>query len=112
MGTVFQLPIHETPDLVATLGQLRELGVVSLAAHPHVTGRTLAQAELAGSRCLVFGSEGQGLSPAVLAACDDAAAIPMTPQVDSLNVASAAAVFLYEAQQQRGRPLDVRAARE
>mgnify|MGYP001329875840 CR=1 FL=1 len=55
------------------------------------------------SCCLVFGSEGHGLSPAALAACDDAAAIPMPPTVDSLNVGSAAAIFLYEANRQRGR---------
>jgi TrmH family RNA methyltransferase len=51
----------------------------------------------------VFGSEGCGISPAVLAACDEAAAIPMSETVDSLNVGSAAAVFLYEASRQRGR---------
>jgi tRNA G18 (ribose-2'-O)-methylase SpoU len=43
-----------------------------------------------------------GLSPAVLAACGEAAAIPMPETVDSLNVGSAAAVFLYEANRQRG----------
>ena len=45
----------------------------------------------------------KGISPAVLAACDEAAAIPMPPTVDSLNVGSAAAVFLYEANRQRKR---------
>jgi tRNA G18 (ribose-2'-O)-methylase SpoU len=39
----------------------------------------------------------------VLAVCDEAAAIPMPATVDSLNVGSAAAVFLYEANRQRGR---------
>jgi 23S rRNA (guanosine2251-2'-O)-methyltransferase len=62
---------------------------------------TLNQAHLGGDCCLVFGSEGYGLAPPTLAACDEAAAIPMTPAVDSLNVASAAAVFLYEASRQR-----------
>ena len=50
-----------------------------------------------------LGSEGDGLRPEVLAACDVAAAIPMPPTVDLLNVTSAAAVFLYEAARQRGR---------
>jgi len=49
----------------------------------------------------VFGSEGYGLSPSVLEACTDAVAVPMPVTVDSLNVASAAAVFLYEACRQR-----------
>jgi len=103
MGSIFHLAILETPNLVRTLGALRQHGVRNIAAHPHVEGRSLAQANLAGDCCLVFGSEGYGLSPAVLAACDEAAAIPMPATVDSLNVASAAAVFLYEANRQRGR---------
>jgi TrmH family RNA methyltransferase len=51
----------------------------------------------------VLGSEGYGISPPVIAACDEAAAIPMPDAVDSLNVGSAAAVFLYEANRQRSR---------
>jgi TrmH family RNA methyltransferase len=39
----------------------------------------------------------------VLEICDEQVAIPMAPQVDSLNVGSAAAVFLYEARRQRGQ---------
>ena len=103
MGTVFQLPIVETASLVQALRDLRERGIRCLAAHPHVVGRTLSQVNFGGDCCVVFGSEGYGLSPAVLAACDEAAAIPMPATVDSLNVGSAAAVFLYEANRQRGR---------
>ena len=73
-----------------------------IAAHPHTDQKFLSQANLSDDCCLVFGSEGYGLSPAVLAACDDTVAIPMPPKVDSLNVGSAAAVFLYEANRQRG----------
>ncbi|MGA3246220.1 MAG: TrmH family RNA methyltransferase, partial [Bacteroidota bacterium] len=54
-----------------------------------------------GDCCIVFGSEGEGINSAVLAACDDLVAIPMHKGVDSLNVASASAVFLYEVQRQR-----------
>jgi tRNA G18 (ribose-2'-O)-methylase SpoU len=103
MGTVFQLPVIETAELAASLRELQAAGVRCVAAHPHTDGRTLTQARLARDACLVFGSEGYGLSPAVLAACDDAVAVPMPPTVDSLNVASAAAVFLYEASRQRGK---------
>jgi tRNA G18 (ribose-2'-O)-methylase SpoU len=103
MGTIFQMPIVETTSLVQALRDLREHGIRCIAAHPHVAGRTLARASFAGDCCVVFGSEGYGISPAVLAACDEAAAIPMPASVDSLNVGSAAAVFLYEANRQRGR---------
>lgn len=103
MGTLFRLPVLETLDLAETLSRLRQKGMRCVAAHPHADGRTLAQAELAGDCCIVFGSEGQGLAAPVLAACDDAVAVPMAAEVDSLNVASAAAVFLYEVSRQRGR---------
>jgi tRNA G18 (ribose-2'-O)-methylase SpoU len=39
----------------------------------------------------------------VLATCDEAVAIPMANEVDSLNVSAAAAVFLYEVNRQRGK---------
>ena len=103
MGAIFQLPVVETSSLTQALRDLRQRGIRCIAAHPHVDGWTLSQSNLAADCCLVFGSEGHGLSPAVLDACDEAAAIPMPPTVDSLNVGSAAAVFLYEANRQRGK---------
>ena len=102
MGTIFQLPVVETENLVSTLNELRSQGVRCIAAHPHTDQKTLPGADFTRDCCLVFGSEGNGISASVLAACDEAVAIPMPPTVDSLNVASAAAVFLYEASRQRG----------
>lgn len=101
MGTVFQLPIIETKNLVGSLQELREHGMRCIAAHPHTEKKLLYQTSFQADTCIVFGAEGNGISPAVLAACDEAVAIPMPPSVDSLNVASAAAVFLYEASRQR-----------
>ena len=120
MGTIFQLPVVElaklglrhrfktkphvtSQTLVECLKELRQRGVRCIAAHPHTDKILLSQADFSGDCCLVFGSEGDGISPAVLAACDEAVAIPMPPAVDSLNVGAAAAVFLYEAARQRGK---------
>ncbi len=63
----------------------------------------MSQANFTGDCCVVFGSEGHGISPKVLAACDEAVVIPMANDVDSLNVSMAAAVFLYEVNRQRGK---------
>ena len=101
MGTIFELPVVETTGLAKVVADLRCRGIRCIAAHPHASGRTLSQAELGCDCCVVFGSEGYGISAGVLEQCEDAVAIPMAPQVDSLNVGSAAAVFLYEAQRQR-----------
>jgi tRNA G18 (ribose-2'-O)-methylase SpoU len=103
MGTIFDLPVVESPNLVQTLRELRAQGIRCIAAHPRAHGKTLSQADFTADCCIVFGSEGYGITPAALQACDDAAAIPMPPRVDSLNVGGAAAVFLYEANRQRGR---------
>ncbi|HEY5912172.1 MAG TPA: RNA methyltransferase [Verrucomicrobiae bacterium] len=102
MGTIFVLPVIESPNLVATLRELRHSRLRCIAAHPHADRHTPSRADFGSDCCIVLGSEGYGLSPAVLAACDDAVAIPMPATVDSLNVANAAAVFLYEANRQRG----------
>ncbi len=103
MGAIFKLPVLESADLVQTLRKLRAHGIRCLAAHPHTDKKVLSQADFTGDCCVVFGSEGHGISPAVLAACDEAVAIPMANEVDSLNVSAAAAVFLYEVNRQRGK---------
>ena len=87
--------------LVETLTALRARGVRCFAAHPRPGAKKLASTDLRGDCCLVFGAEGPGLTPAVLAACDDTVEIPMPSHMNSLNVAAAAAVFLYEATRQR-----------
>lgn len=117
MGTIFQLPVWEVKmandavrlrrddppkfSLAQTLRDLRTRGIRCIAAHPHASGKTLSQADFAGDYCMVFGSEGHGISKTVLDACDECVAIPMANGVDSLNVGAAAAVFLYEANRQR-----------
>jgi tRNA G18 (ribose-2'-O)-methylase SpoU len=119
MGTIFQLPVIELAKLglrhrfktkphatrltlAECLKELRARAVRCIAAHPHTDKKVLSQADFSGDCCIVFGSEGDGISEPVLEACDEAVAIPMPPAVDSLNVGAAAAVFLYEANRQRG----------
>jgi tRNA G18 (ribose-2'-O)-methylase SpoU len=103
MGAIFKLPVLESANLVETLRALRAHGVRCLAAHPHTDKKVLSQADFTGDCCIVFGSEGHGISQEVLAACDEAVAVPMANDVDSINVSMAAAVFLYEVNRQRGK---------
>lgn len=101
MGTIFQQPFLRTDSLVATLQELRANGVRCLAAHLSADAKNLANVDLRGDCCIVFGAEGPGLSQAVVSACDGVVQIPMPSHMNSLNVAAAAAVFLYEAVRQR-----------
>ncbi len=97
-------PAREKPaNLREMLLSLKARGMRCIAAHPHAEGATLPKADFTGDCCIIFGSEGYGISPAVLEVCDESVAIPMAHGVDSLNVASAAAAFLYEANRQRTR---------
>jgi tRNA G18 (ribose-2'-O)-methylase SpoU len=103
MGTIFKLPVVQPPNLVETLRELGRRGVRCIGADGHSKQTTLSRCDLTGDCCIVLGSEGYGLSPAVLEVCDEAVAIPMANEVDSLNVGNAGAIFLYEASRQRGR---------
>jgi tRNA G18 (ribose-2'-O)-methylase SpoU len=103
MGTVFKLPIVETRNLAHTLVELHREGIQCVAAHPRDDNRRLSQGALAGDCCMVFGSEGFGLSETIVDLCTTALAVPMANGVDSLNVGSAAAVFLFEAARQQGK---------
>jgi TrmH family RNA methyltransferase len=101
MGAIFRLPVVEGLDLTETLRKLRTRGVRCIAAHPRMDTPRLWQTDFTSDSCVVFGSEGYGISAEVLAGCDAAVTIPMHTGVDSLNVGNAAAVFLYEASRQR-----------
>jgi tRNA G18 (ribose-2'-O)-methylase SpoU len=103
MGTIFKLPVVQPTSLVQTLGELRRSGVRCIAAHGPAKEFPLSRCDLSQDCCIVLGGEGHGLSAAILAECEDVAAIPMAPGVDSLNVGNAGAIFLYEANRQRGK---------
>ena len=101
MGAIFRLPVVERLELTETLGELRSRGVRCIAAHPQPDTHTLWQADFSSDCCVIFGSEGYGISADVLSGCDTCVAVPMQSGVDSLNVGHAAAVFFYEASRQR-----------
>lgn len=101
MGGIFDVPSVQVSNLQDALRKLAANGIACIAAHPRPDSRNIWETNLVRDCCLVFGSEGYGLSEQVLAACSETAAIPMTSSVDSLNVGNATGVFLYEALRQR-----------
>ena len=103
MGTVFQVPwtrlgndVHDWPD--AGLAKLHELGFKTAAlalsddSIPLDAPELMAEPKLA----MVFGTEGDGLSKRTIAGCDYTVRIPMSHNVDSLNVAAASAVTFWQ----------------
>jgi len=106
MGTVFKMPVVHCTNLAETLRTLQGFRQFKVyAAHPHTEEHSIQRSDFSGNCCIVFGNEGSGVSPQVLSACDMPVAIPMQSGVDSLNVASASAVFLYEVMRQRENSL-------
>jgi tRNA G18 (ribose-2'-O)-methylase SpoU len=98
MGNIFQLPIVYIRNTADEIRLLQEHGIRFVAAHPHPHSVALQHRSETFQTCLVLGAEGHGISAEVLKMCDEYVTIPMQPGVDSLNVASASAVLLWEMQ--------------
>jgi tRNA G18 (ribose-2'-O)-methylase SpoU len=97
MGTTFRLPFARVDDMPRLLADLAERGFDVIGLTPHDPQRNVVSlasstAEARGKRALVLGSERQGLSAASLDACSRLVSIDMSAGVDSLNVATAAAI--------------------
>ena len=101
MGSTFRLPVADGGDPAAVVEAARAAGFRVLAAVPR-GGPAPHEADLGGRRLLLVGGEGAGLRP-VADLADAAISVPMAPPVDSLNVAVAAGVILYEARRQHAR---------
>jgi TrmH family RNA methyltransferase len=92
MGAHFGLRIHEQADLVVLA---REFAGTSVATRPDANA-SLYQADLSGPVAWLFGNEGAGLSAQLSACAKLKVSIPMPGPAESLNVASAAAICLFE----------------
>jgi len=103
MGGVLFVPVLHAADLAATLAELRSgFGFRLVAAEAH-GGTPLESYAFRKDACVVFGHESEGLSAAVRRVCDDSVTVPLSDRLDSLNVAAAITVFLYEFRNQHGR---------
>ena len=96
MGTVFQIPWTFAGD--SWQAELKSMGfkTVAMALKEDTLDiddpRIMAEEKLA----IVLGTEGDGLADSVIDGCDYTVKIPMSHGVDSLNVAAASAVALWQ----------------
>jgi RNA methyltransferase, TrmH family len=108
MGGTFRLPIAAHGALTEVVDSARELGLRLVAAVPR-GGTPLPMLDLREPTAIVLGGEGAGVPGATMAAVHEMVTIPMQAPVESLNVAIAAALILYEATRQRqGMPAHAR----
>ena len=98
-GAIFSMPLAETTSEEA-LAWLRNLGIKTLAATPH-THLYYTDVDMKQGVAIVVGAEQYGLSDYWMNSADLQVLIPMLGKMDSLNVATAATILLYEAARQR-----------
>ncbi|MFN6535540.1 MAG: TrmH family RNA methyltransferase [Nostoc sp. EkiNYC01] len=98
-GQWFRLATAVTEDLKATVQQSQQAGMQVIATLPNAS-LTYWQVDWRKPSLILLGNEGAGLSADLAAMADEEVRIPLSPGVESLNVAIAAALMLYEAQRQ------------
>jgi TrmH family RNA methyltransferase len=101
MGSAFRLPIWMGANYADVLAWCAERGIRTISADPE-SSKAFTEVDWRGPRALIVGPESSGLSSEEIAAADEAVRIPMKGSVESLNVAVAAGILLYEANRQRG----------
>ncbi len=101
MGTIFHLPITYLTSAENEIKILKRAGLKFYAAHPNSTSIDIRTIQFPKKICIVLGAEGHGISKEVLGLCDEFVTIPMKEGIDSLNVASASAVLLWEVQNRK-----------
>lgn len=92
-GAVFRVPLIDFAEVAAPLVALVSRG-----------GTPLAELQLGSRATFVLGAEREGLPDQVLARCDERATIPQPGEAESLNVAMAGTIALYEFVQRRSAP--------
>lgn len=103
MGAAFRLPLWTNADFFEVLEWAGENEIKTVCAdiksETNYTAINWQEAKM-----LIFGSEGHGLTDTELSSTDENLVIPMENAVESLNVAVACGVILFEAKRQRDQP--------
>lgn len=95
VGQVLHVPFAVADPWPDTIRRLQQLGFEVLALTPGPAAEPLGGVERWSRQAVLVGAEGPGLSAGALAAADRRVRIPLAPGVDSLNVATAAAIALH-----------------
>jgi TrmH family RNA methyltransferase len=100
MGSTFRLPVTRMPEVRPILEELRAAGlqIIATVTRAHTE---LQRFDLRPPTAVLVGGEGSGLDLRVVELADDQLSIPMRAPVESLNVAVATALIIYEANRQR-----------
>jgi RNA methyltransferase, TrmH family len=95
-GSLFHIPVAIVPELSTVLERLRGTDIQVIAADIKGDDLLAARPTLAAPTAWLFGNEARGLSDEHLASADRAIAVPIYGKAESMNLATAASVCLYE----------------
>ncbi|MFD2033607.1 23S rRNA (guanosine(2251)-2'-O)-methyltransferase RlmB [Belliella marina] len=99
-GALNFLPVCRVKNLYYTVKELKKMGL-SVVSVTEKTDREMYEADFTIPTALVLGSEEDGISPELMGISDEFVKIPLSGNIDSLNVSVAAGVVIYEALRQR-----------
>ncbi len=94
-GAILRMPICRAPSTIELIGLLQSQGILVIGSSLQ-TDQLLPDTKLDVPLAIVLGSEGSGLTRDVAMACDMLIKIPQVGTLDSLNVAVATGIVLYE----------------
>jgi len=99
VGEWFQVPMGTHQNLVELVQQHQQTNI-QVVATTSQAAKTYWDIDFARPTLILLGNEGSGLSPELIEMADEQVTIPLNNRVESLNVAVASALLLYEAQRQ------------
>src|SRR5437773_8785546 len=102
MGSILRLPVARAGSIDAVMNDIARTETIAVAAVPR-DGWDPDAVDWSGRIALLLGGEGPGLPAHVIGAASQRVSIPMEAPVESLNVASSAAIIIYAARRARGR---------
>jgi 23S rRNA (guanosine2251-2'-O)-methyltransferase len=99
-GAIWHVALVEVNNIKYAINQLKEEEIKIIGAES-LGSKLFWENDFKESVSLVVGSEGKGLRQTVLALCDEVVKIPMKGKINSLNVATATAILVFEVLRQR-----------
>lgn len=99
-GAIEHIPIARVTNLTKTIVELKKEGLWFTGADMEAT-LLFHESDLKGAMGIVIGGEGSGISRLVKEHCDQLVRLPMWGKINSLNVAVATGIMLYEVRRQR-----------
>lgn len=94
-GTIEFVPVARVTNLSRAIEKLKDAGFWVMGMDGYAE-TTIDKINKAGKTAIVMGSEGKGMRRLVQENCDSSVKLPISPNVESLNVSTAAAIALYE----------------